>query len=209
MDWAGSRSASYPRTCASSPNFSHGTPKCSAKNSKTAVMERNHVDSWCGPNFPRSPWASQCFPCRCAWLLAADWQCQQAFTGTQNHGKWMACMCLLQAPPWFPTHCTLCQLSVLTCWFFYRLYCPRLLWHPRWSLLWHCHYDGPHFHGELQCFILLPLQTHCPRLLHTATLSCSSSWTARSHLRLCDSPVRWPSPICHSPQLRWPPPYST
>ena len=68
--------------------------KCSAKTSKTAVMERNHVDSWCGPYFPRSSCASQCFPCRCAWLLAADWQCQQAFSGTQNHGKSMACTCL-------------------------------------------------------------------------------------------------------------------
>ena len=94
MDWAGSRSASHPRSCTSSPNFSHGTPKCSAKTSKTTVMERNLVDSWCGPNFPRSSCASQCFPCRCTWLLVADWQCQQAFSGTQNHGKWMECTCL-------------------------------------------------------------------------------------------------------------------
>ena len=88
-DCAGSRSAIQPRSWTTSPSFSQGTPKCSATTSNTAVMERNHVNNCWLPNLPSSSWTSQCFPCRWAWLLPLAWQCQQAFSGTQNHGKWM------------------------------------------------------------------------------------------------------------------------
>ena len=95
-DCAGSRSAIQPRSWTTSPSFSQGTPKCSATTSNTAVMERNHVDNCWLPNLPSSSWTSQCFPCRWAWLLPLAWQCQQAFSGTQNHGKWMAWTCFFK-----------------------------------------------------------------------------------------------------------------
>ena len=93
-DWAGSRSSNQPLCCASSPSFCHGTPKCSLISSKTWVMVRNQVDNWCAPNLPCPSWTSQCLACKCAWLLQKIWHFQQAFSGAQNHGKWMACTCL-------------------------------------------------------------------------------------------------------------------
>ena len=43
-----------------------------------------------------APQNAQCFPCRWSWLLPLAWQCQQAFSGTQNHGKWMAWTCFFK-----------------------------------------------------------------------------------------------------------------
>ena len=116
-------------------------------------MERNRVDSWCIPNFTSSSCASQCFPCRCTWLLPMDWQCLLWHPEPwQMNGVYMP----PQAPLWLPTHCTLYLLSFRTCWFCCRLYWPWLL-QPRWRcLLWHRHHDGPYFHGDLLGLICSP-----------------------------------------------------
>ena len=146
------------------PQFSHSTPKCLAKTSRTTAMERNHIVSWCVWNFPSSSWTSQCFP-RCAWLLSTNNASRPSASPRIMVNIWSvyASANTPGVPYTMHTVSTQCSYQLAPLQAPLGMAPPATLWCP----LLHHHGHCPHSHEDLWYLSLLFPQAHCPKLPRT------------------------------------------
>ena len=85
MDWAGSRSSNQPLCCASSPNFCHGTPKCSLISSRPGWWWETRLTT----DVPQISPTPHGHPS--AWLASAPDCCRRSVTFFEKPGWQLMC----------------------------------------------------------------------------------------------------------------------